>query len=145
MKKIFCILNSTFLILLCGCSSTTITEYDKDGNVVKITKTNESAMYVGMQSLDVKDNWACINGWCLGANPSVNIYGAGSFSAIIGSINKENGATNALGYATMLNNAKVSLDITANKDGITAKDQSNEVQPNQNVQTTAENQTEKAE
>ena len=145
MKKIFCILNSTFLILLCGCSSTTITEYDKEGNVVKITKTNESAMYVGMQSLDTKDNWACINGWCLGANPSVNIYGAGAFSAIIGSINKDNGATNSLGYATMLNNAKVSLDITANKDGITAKAQTNEVQPNQNTEATAENQTEKAE
>ena len=118
--------------LFCGCSSTTITEYDKEGNVVKTTKTNESAMYVGMQSLDTKDNWACINGWCLGANPSVNIYGAGAFSAIIGSINKDNGATNALGYATMLNNAKVSLDITANKDGITAKAQTNEVQTNSN-------------
>ena len=137
MKKIFCILNSTFLILLCGCSSTTITEYDKEGNVVKTTKTNESAMYVGMQSLDTKDNWACINGWCLGANPSVNIYGAGAFSAIIGSINKDNGATNALGYATMLNNAKVSLDITANKDGITAKAQTNEVQKNSNSGTEA--------
>jgi hypothetical protein len=113
-------------LILGGCSSTTITEYDQAGNVVKITKTNESAMYVGMQSLDVKDNFACVNGWCIGANPSVNIYGAGSFSAIIGSINKESGATNSLGYATMLNNAKVSLDITANKDGITAKAQSNE-------------------
>ena len=145
MKKAFVMIFGVACGVLCGCSSTTITEYDKEGNVIKITKTNESAMYVGMQSLDTKDNWACINGWCLGANPSVNIYGAGAFSAIIGSINKDNGATNALGYATMLNNAKVSLDITANKDGITAKAQTNEVQPNQNVQTTAENQTEKAE
>ena len=126
MKKIFAIGISSIAFILGGCSSTTITEYDKDGKILKITKTNESAMYVGMQSLDVKDNWACINGWCLGANPSVNIYGAGSFSAIIGSINKESGATNSLGYATMINNAKVSLDITATKDGITAKAKSNE-------------------
>ena len=124
--KILSLLMLAIALILGGCSSTTITEYDQAGNVVKITKTNESAMYVGMQSLDVKDNFACVNGWCIGANPSVNVYGAGSFSAIIGSINKESGATNSLGYATMLNNAKVSLDITANKDGITAKAQSNE-------------------
>ena len=135
MKKIFCILNSTFLILLCGCSSTTVLDYDKDGNVIRETKTNESAMYVGMQSLETKDNFAVVNGWCIGANPSVNIYGAGAFSAIIGSINKDNGATNALAYATMINNSKVALDITANKDGITAKAQTNEVQQNSNGST----------
>ena len=117
---------SALAFILGGCSSTTITEYDKDGNVLKITKTNESAMYVGMQSFETKDNFAVLNGWCVGANPSVNIYGAGAFSALIGSINKENGATNALAYSTMISNAKVNLDITANKDGITAKAKSNE-------------------
>ncbi len=126
MKKIFAIGISAIAFILGGCSSTTITEYDSLGNVIKTTKTNESAMYVGMQSLETKDNFAVLNGWCIGANPSVNIYGAGAFSALIGSINKENGATNALAYATMVNNAKVNLAISANKDGIKAKAQTNE-------------------
>ena len=145
MKKIFCILNSTFLILLCGCSSTTITDYDSLGNVYKVTKTNESAMYVGMQSLEKKDNFIHVSGWSVGANPSANIYGIGAFDLVAGSINNKTGATNALGYATMIDSSKVSIDITANKDGITAKAQINEVQPNQNAEATAENQTEKAE
>ena len=126
MKKIITIGAVAIAFVLGGCSSTTITNYDSLGNVIKITKTNESAMYVGMQSLETKDNFAVLNGWCIGANPSVNIYGAGAFSALIGSINKENGATNALAYATMVNNAKVNIDISANKDGITAKAQTNE-------------------
>ena len=126
MKRILTLATTAIAVILGGCSSTTITEYDSLGNVIKTTKTNESAMYVGMQSLDVKDNFAVVNGWCVGANPSVNIFGAGAFSAVIGSINKESGATNAIGYSTMINNAKVNLDITANKDGITAKAQTNE-------------------
>lgn len=137
MKKTLLIIFGTVCGLFCGCSSTTVLEYDKDGNVIRETKTNESAMYVGMQSIETKDNFAVVNGWCIGANPSVNIYGAGAFSAVIGSINKDNGATNALGYATMINNSKVALDITANKDGITAKAQTNEVQTNSNGSTEA--------
>ena len=145
MKKIFCILNSTFLILLCGCSSTTITDYDSLGNVCKVTRTNESAMYVGMQSLEKKDNFIHVSGWCVGTNPSANLYGIGAFDLVAGSINNKTGATNAFGYATMIDSSKVSLDITANKDGITAKAQTNEVQKSSNGSTTEKTQTEKAE
>ena len=102
-------------------------------------------MYVGMQSLEKKDNFIHVSGWCVGTNPSANLYGIGAFDLVAGSINNKTGATNALGYATMIDSSKVSIDITANKDGITAKAQINEVQPNQNTEATSENQTEKAE
>jgi hypothetical protein len=124
MKKILMFLVSA--IALCGCSSTTITDYDSLGNVYKVTKTNESAMYVGMQSLEKKDNFVHLSGWCVGANPTVNIYGVGAFDCVAGSINNETGSTNAFGYATMIDSSKVSLDITANKEGIKAKVESNE-------------------
>jgi hypothetical protein len=39
----------------------------------------------------------------------------------MGSINKEFGAVNASSYSTMINEAKVKLDLTADKDGIKAK------------------------
>lgn len=126
MKKIVTLAIATLTLLCGGCSSTTITEYDSLGNVIKVTKTSENAMYIGAQSLQKKDNFFSVNGWCLGANPSANIYGAGSFSMVAGSINKDNGATNALAYGTMISNAKVSLNISADKDGIKAKAETNE-------------------
>ena len=124
MKKIISIL--TGVLVLCGCSSTTITEYDKDGNVVSITKTNADVMSILAQGSKGKDNFIAVNSWAFGANPTANIYGVGSFSGVIGSINKENGAVNAGAYATMINEAKVKLDLTADKDGIKAKVETNE-------------------
>jgi hypothetical protein len=126
MKKIFAIGISAIAFILGGCSSTTITEYDKDGKVVSITKTNADAMSILAQGSKGKDNFIAVNSWAFGANPTANIYGVGSFSAIIGSINKEFGAVNAGSYATMINEAKVKLNLTADKDGIKAKVETNE-------------------
>ena len=114
------------LILSAGCSSTTITEYDKDGNVVSITTTEADVMSILAQGSKNKDNFVAFNTWAFGANPTANIYGVGSFSGVIGSINKENGAVNAGAYATMINEAKVKLDLTADKDGIKAKVETDE-------------------
>ena len=114
------------LILSAGCSSTTITEYDKDGNVVSITTTEADVMSILAQGSKDKDNFVAFNTWAFGANPTANIYGVGSFSGVIGSINKENGAVNAGAYATMINEAKVKLDLTADKDGIKAKVETDE-------------------
>ena len=114
------------LILSAGCSSTTITEYDKDGNVVSITETEADVMSILAQGSKNKDNFIAFNTWAFGANPTANIYGVGSFSGVIGSINKENGAVNAGAYATMINEAKVKLNLTADKDGIKAKVETDE-------------------
>ena len=126
MKKIFAIGISAIAFVFGGCSSTTITEYDKDGKVVSVTETNADVMSILAQGSKDKDNFIAVNSWAFGANPTANIYGVGSFSAIIGSINKEFGAVNAGSYATMINEAKVKLDLTAGKDGITAKVEANE-------------------
>ena len=112
--------------IVSACSSTTITEYDKDGNIVSITTTEADAMSILAQGSKNKDNFIAFNTWAFGANPTANIYGVGSFSGVIGSINKENGAVNAGAYATMINEAKVKLDLTADKNGIKAKIESNE-------------------
>ena len=124
MKKIISIL--TGVLVLAGCSSTTITEYDKDGKIVSVTETNADVMSILAQGSKGKDNFIAVNSWAFGANPTANIYGVGSFSGVIGSINKENGAVNAGAYATMINEAKVKLDLTADKDGIKAKVETNE-------------------
>lgn len=113
-------------LALCGCSSTTITEYDKDGNIVKITESDQSAFAIAMTSIQDKDNFLHGSFWAVGVNPSTSTYGIGAGEFMAGSINKDNGAINAAAYSTMINASKVSLDITANKDGITAKAQSNE-------------------
>ena len=126
MKKIFAIGISAIAFVLGGCSSTTITEYDKDGKVVSVTETNADVMSILAQGSKDKDNFIAVNSWAFGANPTANIYGVGSFSAIIGSINKEFGAVNAGSYATMINEAKVKLNLTADKDGIKAKVETNE-------------------
>lgn len=49
-----------------------------------------------------------------------------ALDVLAGSINAETGAANAASYAAMINASKVSLDVTANAEGITAKAQSNE-------------------
>ena len=121
------------LILSAGCSSTTITEYDKDGNVVSITTTEADVMSILAQGSKNKDNFVAFNTWAFGANPTANIYGVGSFSGVIGSINKENGAVNAGAYATMINEAKVKLDLTADKDGIKAKVETDETNTQKSV------------
>ena len=126
MKRIFSLLTLAIAVFLGACSSTTITEYDKDGNVVRITTTDADAMSILAQGSKDKDNFVAFNTWAFGANPTANIYGVGSFSGVIGSINKENGAVNAGAYATMINEAKVKLDLTADKNGIKAKVESNE-------------------
>ncbi len=115
------------LATLCaGCASTTITEYDDQGNVVKVTESDESAFAIAAQSIQTKDNMLHASGWAVGVQPSAGIYGVGAFDVLAGSINAETGAANAASYAAMINASKVSLDVTANAEGITAKAQSNE-------------------
>lgn len=115
------------LAALCaGCASTTITEYDDQGNVVKVTESDESAFAIAAQSIQTKDNMLHASGWAVGVQPSAGIYGVGAFDVLAGSINAETGAANAASYAAMINASKVSLDVTANAEGITAKAQSNE-------------------
>lgn len=109
------------VLLLAGCASTTITEYDKDGKVVSVTETDADMMSILAQGAKNKDNFVSLQGWVIGVNPTANVYGAGSFSGVMGSINKEFGAVNASSYSTMINEAKVKLDLTADKDGIKAK------------------------
>ena len=115
------------LAALCaGCASTTVTEYDEQGNVVKVTESDESAFAIAAQSIQTKDNMLHASGWAVGVQPSAGIYGVGAFDVLAGSINAETGAANAASYAAMINASKVSLDVTANAEGITAKAQSNE-------------------
>ena len=109
------------LLLLAGCASTTVTEYDDQGNVVKVTESDESAMAIAAQSITTKDNMLHASGWAVGVQPSVGIYGIGAFDVLAASIEGERGAVNAASYATMINASKVSLDVTANANGITAK------------------------
>lgn len=109
------------LLLLAGCASTTITEYDSEGNVVKVTESDESAFAIAMQSIQTKDNMLHASGWAVGVQPSAGIYGAGAFDVLASSINAEHGAANAASYAAMINASKVSLDVTANSDGVTVK------------------------
>ena len=109
------------LLLLAGCASTTITEYDAEGNVVKVTESDESAFAIAAQSMETKDNMLHASGWAVGVQPSAGIYGAGAFDVLASSINAEHGAANAASYAAMINASKVSLDVTANSEGVTVK------------------------
>lgn len=126
MKKIFSLLTLASAVFLGACSSTTITEYDSLGNPIKTTTSKDNAFVLLANGLEKKDNFIHVSGWCVGVNPISNIYGVGACDFVAGSINSNNGATNAVGYSTMIDSSKVSLDITANKDGITAKATSNE-------------------
>lgn len=112
-------------VLAAGCASTTVTEYDEAGNVVKVTESDESAMAIAAQSIQTKDNMLHASGWAVGVQPSAGIYGVGAFDVLAASINGTNGAVNAASYATMINASKVSLDVTANTEGITAKAEGN--------------------
>lgn len=137
MKKVF--KREMFLILLAillaGCSSTTITEYNADGTIKSVTESNESALSLLARSATDKDNFFHASGWAIGVQPSAGIYGAGAFDALAGSINEEHGAVNATSYAAMVNASKVSLDITASAEGLTANsktENSNETTSNNN-------------
>ena len=112
-------------VLAAGCASTTVTEYDEQGNVVKVTESDESAMAIAAQSITTKDNMLHASGWAVGVQPSAGIYGVGAFDVLAASINGTNGAANAASYAAMINASKVSLDVTANANGITAKAEGN--------------------
>ena len=121
LKAAIATLSGASALALCGCASTVVTEYDKDGNVVRVTESDESAFAIAAQSIQTKDNMLHASGWAVGVQPSAGIYGVGAFDVLAGSINNETGAANAASYAAMINASKVSLDVTANADGITAK------------------------
>ena len=121
MKILTFYFSALALALCAGCASTTITEYDDKGNVVKVTESDESAMAIAAQSITTKDNMLHASGWAIGVQPSAGIYGVGAFDVLAGSINAQTGAANAVSYATMINASKVSRDVTANSNGITAK------------------------
>lgn len=112
--------------LAAGCASTTVTEYDAQGNVMKVTESDESAFAIAAQSIQTKDNMLHASGWAVGVQPSAGIYGVGAFDVLAGSINAETGAANAASYAAMINASKVSLDVTANAEGITATSKTHE-------------------
>lgn len=127
MTKLFKIfLCGVVAFIMAGCASTTITEYDAEGNVVKVTESDQSAFAIAMTSIQTKDNFIHGSFWAVGVNPATSTYGIGAGDFVAGSINQEYGAVNATAYSTMINASKVSLDITANKDGITAKATTNE-------------------
>lgn len=107
-------------VLAVSCASTTVTEYDAQGNIVKVTESDESASAIAAQSIQEKDNMLHASGWAVGVQPSAGIYGVGAFDILAGSINSESGAANAASYAAMINASKVSLDVKANAEGITA-------------------------
>ena len=121
MKILTFCFSALALALCAGCASTTITEYDDKGNVVKVTESDEIAMAIAAQSITTKDNMLHASGWGVGVQPSAGIYGIGAFDVLAASIEGERGAVNAASYATMINASKVSLDVTANANGITAK------------------------
>lgn len=127
MTKFFKIfLCGVVAFIMAGCASTTITEYDAEGNVVKVTESDQSAFAIAMTSIQTKDNFIHGSFWAVGVNPATSTYGIGAGDFVAGSINQEYGSVNAAAYSTMINASKVSLDITANKDGITAKATTNE-------------------
>lgn len=126
MKKVLQIILYGALVFLTGCASRTVTEYDSDGKITRVTESDESAFAIAAQSIQTKDNMLHASGWAVGVQPSAGIYGIGAFDVLAGSINAEHGAVNAASYASMINASKVSLDVTANSEGISAKAESNE-------------------
>ncbi len=126
LKAAASILAGASALTLCSCASTVVTEYDAAGNVVKVTESDESAFAIAAQSIQTKDNMLHASGWAVGVQPSAGIYGVGAFDVLAGSINNETGAANAASYAAMINASKVSLDLTANAEGITAKSKTDE-------------------
>ena len=120
LKNIYLIIFVIFSFFICGCATTTITEYDKNGNIIKVTESDQSAFAIAMTSILEKDNFIHGSFWAIGINPATSTYGIGAGDFVAGSLNKENATINALSYATMINASKVSLDITADKYGITA-------------------------
>ena len=74
-------------VLAAGCASTTVTEYDEQGNVVKVTESDESAFAIAAQSIQTKDNMLHASGWAVGVQPSAGIYGVGAFDVLASSIN----------------------------------------------------------
>ena len=82
-------------VLAAGCASTTVTEYDEAGNVVKVTESDESAFAIAAQSIQTKDNMLHASGWAVGVQPSAGIYGVGAFDVLAASIEGERGAVNA--------------------------------------------------
>ena len=146
MKKILCILNTSFLILFCGCSSTTITEttYDKDGTVVsqKITETSESPIVVAVGNTKDKHVLAHIGGWYanIGVQPNSNSYGLGAgsidntYASIVASDGTKDGAKVAKQFIGIVDSSKYSLSVS--QDGLTSEKE-NEVQKNSNGSTEA--------
>ena len=78
-------------VLAAGCASTTVTEYDEAGNVVKVTESDESAFAIAAQSIQTKDNMLHASGWAVGVQPSAGIYGVGAFDVLAASIEGERG------------------------------------------------------
>lgn len=115
------------LVFVSACSSTRITEYNADGKINKVTVSNESAFAIAAQSIKTKDNILHASGWTIGVQPSTGIYGIGAFEVFAGSINAETGRENAMAYASMINAAKISFDITANNKDIAVKSKINDV------------------
>lgn len=129
MKKIVSIL--TGVLVLAGCSSTTITEYDKDGNVIKTTQSNDSPIVIGMANTKDKHVLVHIGGYYanLGVQPNANSYGIGAgtldttYASIVASDGTKDGAEVAKQFVEIANASKYSLSVS--KDGIKSE-QANE-------------------
>lgn len=122
-----------------GCSSTTITEttYAEDGKTVaavKVTKSSESPLVIGISNTKNKHVVAHIGGWYgnIGVQPSSNSYGIGigsldnTYASVVASENsKKDGAAVAAIFPAIVDASKYSLSITkdgaSSEGGITAK------------------------
>ena len=141
------------LLVLCGCSSTTITEttYNQDGTVasVKTTKTSESPVVVAVGNTKDKHVVWHQGGFYanVGLQPSSNTYGLGlgtidnTYASIVASDGTKDGAKVAKQFSSIVNASKYKLSVSP--DGIESES-TNEVSKNTNSNSEAKTQTEKA-
>ena len=120
MKNYIFVILSTLTLLCVGCSSTTITEYDGKGNVIKVTETNESPIVVGISNTKDKHVLGHIGGWYanIGVQPNSNSYGIGigtidnTYASIVASDGTKDGEKVAKQFAKIVNASKYKLSVS---------------------------------
>ena len=129
MKKIkHIVLGAWLFVLLCACSSTTITEttYAEDGKTPvsqKITESSESPLVIGIANTRDKHVVAHIGGWFanIGVQPSSNSYGIGvgtldnTYASVVAGTDK-GGAEIVQYFPAIVDASKYSLSVS--KDGM---------------------------
>jgi hypothetical protein len=112
-----------------GCSSTTITEYDSKGNVIKVTETNESPIVVGISNTKDKHVLGHIGGWYanIGVQPNSNSYGIGigtidnTYASIVASDGTKDGEKVAKQFAKIVNASKYKLSVST--EGVSSENE----------------------